>query len=279
MKTFLFILTLLTLTLDRVHTQDLSAMTYNLRYDNPRDSANNWHNRKAMLAQQVLFHSPDFIGTQEGLYHQVAYLDSQLMHHTYIGIGRRGGEEGEYSALFFDTRKWSIVDEGTFWLSETPDEMSTGWDAALPRICTWGRFKSNTISQEIYVFNTHFDHRGQKAREHSAKLIISKIGEIADNELPVIFMGDLNSLPESIPIATINNALHDTHDCINCIRFGEEGTGNGFKIRENGYQNRIDYIFSSDHLQTRKYAVFSDLIDGRFISDHFPVFADFHLKD
>ncbi|MEM8889234.1 MAG: endonuclease/exonuclease/phosphatase family protein, partial [Bacteroidota bacterium] len=140
-------------------------MTYNLRYDNPNDGENRWDLRKEFLRDQLKFFEPDVMGIQEGLKHQLDYLDGELSAYSYIGVGRDDGKEkGEYTAIFYKADKLSLIRQSTFWLSESPDEISVGWDAALERICTYALFEEKAGGAKFYVFNTHFDHRGEKAR-------------------------------------------------------------------------------------------------------------------
>ncbi|MEL7161628.1 MAG: hypothetical protein AAFN92_12790, partial [Bacteroidota bacterium] len=126
----------------------ITVMSYNIRLDTNRDGDNAWPNRREFLASQILFHAPEALGIQEGLPQQVKWLDRRLDDYAVIGEGRRGGNKGEYSAIYYDRRFLREEASGTFWLSETPERVSTGWDAALPRICTWARFRRRGSRQE-----------------------------------------------------------------------------------------------------------------------------------
>jgi endonuclease/exonuclease/phosphatase family metal-dependent hydrolase len=173
--------------------QTYKAMTYNIRYDNVNDGENQWFKRKEFLTNQMAYNAPDILGIQEGLHHQVKYIDSVLTQYKYIGVGRDDGKiKGEYSAIFYDDRKLEVINQGTFWLSKTPEEISVGWDAAMERICTYGLFIDKTTDQQFFVFNTHFDHIGNMAREESAKLILKKATILNKNNLPLIIMRDFN---------------------------------------------------------------------------------------
>src|SRR5699024_9398527 len=121
-----------------------SVMSYNIRYDNPDDAPNNWDNRKGSVANLIQFYEPAFIGTQEALFNQLQDLDESLENYDWIGKGRKDGKKGgEYSAILYDTDKFRLVSDtdSTMWLSRTPDKPSKDWDAALPRIITWGKFR------------------------------------------------------------------------------------------------------------------------------------------
>jgi len=246
--------------------QEISLMTYNIRYDNPRDGVNRWDNRKDFLTKQVLFHEPDVMGVQEALHHQVKYIDEALIDYSYVGVGRDGKEKGEYSALFFK-KSFEVLDQGTFWLSETPEKISVGWDASMERICTYAKLRRG--EDILWVFNTHFDHIGQKAREESAALIIQMIERKTNLSENVVLMGDLNLQPTSEPIQYLATKMEDTYN--SPISFGPDGTFNGFDISK-PVTRRIDYIFVGG-LNLIKYAVLSDNEDLRFPSDHLPVIA------
>jgi endonuclease/exonuclease/phosphatase family metal-dependent hydrolase len=260
-------------------SQDLKVITYNLRVDFGGDGENNWEFRRDFLAAQIAFYNPDFIGTQEGKAHQLQYLDRVLPEHTFIGLSRDNSKtEGEFSAIFFNQQKFKLIEESTFWLSETPEKKSKGWDAAYERICTYGLFEDRKTNKRFYIFNTHLDHIGEVARTNSAKLIIGKIKTINTKNLPVIFTGDFNSEPTSAAYQTIVGYLNDSKLVSKTAPFGPSGTFNGFKFHE-PVTLLIDYIFTSkDNIEVRKHAVLSDSKDCRYPSDHLPVYAELQLK-
>ena len=260
-----------------IQAQNLQFMTYNLRYDNPNDGENRWDLRKEFLRDQLKFFEPDVMGIQEGLKHQLDYLDVELSAYAYIGVGRDDGKEkGEYTAIFYKAERLKLIKESTFWLSESPDEISVGWDAALERICTYALFEEKDSGQKFYVFNTHFDHRGEKARRKSAQLILKQIKALNEEDYPVILMGDLNLTPETKAIKSINKKLEDARYAA-AVAFGPDATFTGFDFSK-APQRRIDYIFASDNIEVRKYAVLTDSQNQKYPSDHFPVFIEASLK-
>ena len=266
--------------LSSISAQSVKVITYNIRYDNPKDGENRWDNRKGFLTDQIKFYEPDFLGTQEGLVHQVSFIDSVLPQYDYIGIGRNDGKaEGEFTAIFYKSKKFNLIENSTFWLSETPDVPSKGWDASLNRICTYGLLENKTTNEKVWIFNTHFDHRGVLARNNSTKLIVEKIKELNKENYPVIFMGDLNLEPESEAIQYLSKQLDDTKTANSRIAFGPTGTYNGFNF-DKPVTRRIDYIFvSKKNVEVVKYAVLSDSKDLRYPSDHLPVYAEIILKE
>ena len=252
-------------------------MTYNIRLDHEGDGINRWDNRKEDFVKQVLFYEPAIMGIQEGLPHQVTYLKENLKGYDYIGVGRDDGKsKGEFSAIYYQTARVKLIRSGTFWLSENPDLPTKGWDAALPRICTWGVFKDLKNQKQFCVFNTHFDHIGVQAREESMKLIVRKMSEFNSQGLPVIFMGDLNSEPADAPILEMKKALADTRDAAELV-FGPDATFNGFDF-ETSPTRRIDYIGVNAAWRVIKYAVLTDSKDKRYYSDHFAVYSEVQLK-
>lgn len=259
--------------------QVLDVLTYNIRYDNPEDGLNSWENRKAFLISQLNFFEPDIFGTQEALYHQLTDIKAGMPGYSYIGKGRDDGEEaGEFSAVFYNKAKVELLQEGMFWLSETPEVPSKGWDAAIKRVCTYGLFKPRVQTSGFWVFNSHFDHIGEVARNESVSLILKKIGEINKRGLPVVLMGDLNLEPGHAAIQSLAGKMDDTRIIASTAAFGPEGTFNGFKFEE-PVTRRIDYIFTSrGDFIVLKYAVLSDSKDCRYPSDHLPVYARLEFK-
>ena len=171
-----------------------SVITYNIKYDNKSDSENSWDVRKVAMLELINTLSPDILCIQEGLNHQVEYLNSKMINHNYVGVGRDDAKEnGEYCAIFFNEKRYKLLKSSTFWLSESPDDVSVGWDAALERICTYALLETIDGKYKIWVFNTHFDHVGNIAREESASLLLKKIQMLNTTKEPVLLMGDLNA--------------------------------------------------------------------------------------
>tara|TARA_R110002049_G_scaffold169943_1_gene336503 strand:+ start:108 stop:968 length:861 start_codon:yes stop_codon:yes gene_type:complete len=256
----------------------LSLMTYNIRLNTASDGENAWPNRKSFLSSQVLFLNPDVMGVQEALPNQIKDLNLLLKDYKFIGEGRDGGDNGEYSAIYYNSKKIKIEDYNTFWLSTTPEIVSKGWDAALPRICTYGLFSKLENDSKFWVFNTHFDHVGAEARKESIKLILRKIEKLNTNNYPVLVMGDLNVEPSSDVIYEAKNKLQDAKEMAT-VKYGADGTFNGFNYYE-PVTRRIDYIFvsKSPKVKVQKYAVLSSAIDFKFPSDHFPIYIETQLK-
>lgn len=261
----------------KTEAQEFTAITYNIRLDVASDGENAWTHRKGNLVDQILRFQPVILGIQEGLPHQVSYLDKRLKDYTFIGEGRRGGAEGEFAAIFYDNTKITPIKQGTFWLSDTPENVSVGWDAALPRICTYGLFKDLKTDESFWVFNTHFDHLGPTARLKSAQLILEQIQVLTKKNQAVLLMGDFNADPTSAPIEVITKVMTDSRELAS-EKTGPNYTFNGFNHNTTS-GSCIDYIFvSKTPMAVAKHAVLDTKHEGQFISDHYPVYIQFQIQ-
>lgn len=257
--------------------QNINVISYNIRMNTASDGENAWPNRKENVAALVQFYDADLLGVQEALPEQFDYLKANLKDFEAFGVGREDGDrKGEFSAIYFNKKRFVKKDGGTFWLSATPEKVSKGWDAALPRICTWVKLYDKNTKKEFMFFNTHYDHVGVQARIESAKLIKQKIQEIAP-KLPVVFTGDLNVTPETEAIETIKSFLSDAKEVSIETPYGPIGTFNGFKWGA-PLKNKIDYIFVNKGFKVQKFGVLSDSKDQKYYSDHLPVFAKLYFN-
>lgn len=283
-----------------VNAQSLFVGSYNIRYHNKEDSikGNGWRQRCPVICDFVNFEAPDVFGSQEVLVGPLHDMLSRLDGYAYIGVGRNDGKEsGEYSPIFYKISKFKLLKSNTIWLSEHPNVVGVkGWDAALPRICTWGYFKEIKTGFCFYFFNLHMDHIGIVARRESAKLVVSKIKEICKGA-PVILTGDfnVNQKNEIYTIFTMSGVLKDSFVFAQ-HRFAENGTFNSFDPNLKS-DNRIDHLFVSPNFNVNYYGVLTDCYwtsvpDAAFVqgkdapkdvtlqkyqlrtpSDHYPIFA------
>lgn len=257
--------------------QTFTVGSFNLRYDNPRDSGNLWIDRLPRVASLIAFHDFDILGTQEGLQHQLDGLQTLLPGYTYYGIGRDDGAlKGEHSAIFVKKDAFTIVNKGDFWLSETPSKPGFGWDARINRICSWVLLKHNKTSKQFYCFNVHYDHQAVIARKESSKLILEKIKTIAGTT-PVVLTGDFNGDHNSAWYQLIANSgvLLDTYSRV-ANPYKPNGTFQGFGPNLNPDQV-IDHIFTTPQFSVSKWGVLTDSYNGKFPSDHFPVLTQITL--
>jgi len=261
------------------YTQNLEVMTYNIRLDVAVDGENDWTHRKEYFASQIQFYEPDVFGIQEAKPNQVIDISALLTPYNNVGIGREGVEKGESSNIYYKKERFKVIESNTFWLSETPDEISKGWDAAFNRVCTYALFKDKKTKSLFWVFNTHLDHVGEVARTKGIQLILSKIEVVNPKKYPVIFMGDFNSEPNTERIMELKKVMDDSREVSKQKPFGPSGTFNNFKHNE-AVTKLIDYIFISkkSNIEVIKYAVLSDSKDLKYPSDHLPVYVEINLK-
>jgi endonuclease/exonuclease/phosphatase family metal-dependent hydrolase len=286
MKT-LFYLLLVSLICLSCNTQDkpheLKVITFNIRFDNPGDAPNDWKNRIPVVRDYLNAELPDIMGVQEALYHQNEDILEMLPGYAYLGTGRDDGKRsGEFSPIFYNTGKLEVVGHSQFWLSETPDVPgSIGWEAILPRVVTWARFKHIDSQNEFYVFNTHYSHVSDLARKMSMEFMSEKIQEIAGDE-PVIVTGDFNITKGSELYNHMVNHLKEQNNLNNAELIAlnivppVDNTFNGY--RDDVNPRVIDYIFVNHHFDVKKYAVDTYKQDSLFVSDHWPVRVSLQLK-
>jgi len=262
-----------------VQGQDISVLTYNIKWDNTNDTVNNWNDRKEAMVSLLKHYQPGIIGMQEVVNGQLNYLVANLPNFASVGVGREDGKEkGEYSPILYDTELLKSLENATYWLSDTPDKISVGWDAALERICTYALFEDLKTKKQFWVFNTHFDHMGVLAREKSAALIVSKIKELNTENLPVVLMGDLNLKPDENPIQFLKKEMVDGQSITQKTFYGPTGTFNGFEHDRN-LTDRIDYIFVQNFAVESYIHIDDRMENNKHISDHLPVFAKLIIKN
>ncbi len=263
----------------RLYGQSFRMATYNIRFDNAGDSGNLWKDRAPYLCALIAYHDFDLFGTQEGMEHQLAFMESSLPQYARFGAGRDDGKKaGEHSAIFYKKDLFELLRSGNFWLSATPDTPSMGWDArCCKRICSWVELRHKTSGKTFFCFNAHFDHEGVVARVESSKLILDRIRSIAGSK-PVIFCGDLNGSRQSDWYQRIaaSGLFTDTHGLVE--RPYENNTSfNGWGRALHG-MDVIDHIFVSRSFSVSQWGILTDTYFGKFPSDHFPVMAVLQLK-
>lgn len=257
---------------------EITVMTYNIRLDHAGDDEDNWHHRKEEMVKYLLEKSPDFIGIQEALVHQLKYLDSALVDYQYIGVGRDDGKEkGEFMAILYRSDDWKLKEDSTVWLSDTPAVPTMGWDAACHRTCTFGEFRHRS-GKEVAILNTHFDHAGNEARLNSPAVIEALVNSIGA-DIPVILTGDFNVEPNHEAYQELSTFLTEASELADVVKRPYKGTFNGFKLEED-YLRRIDFIFTNNvGLSIKDYVVETPLTsEGRHVSDHFPVIIEARMK-
>ncbi|QJB34789.1 endonuclease/exonuclease/phosphatase family protein [Chitinophaga oryzae] len=257
---FSFLATLLWLA-ETVTAQRINVATYNMRNDNNKEDSlrgDGWGQRFPVIASLIRFHDFDIFGTQECLYHQLVNVKDSLPGYDFIGIGRDDGKRaGEHAAIFYKTGRFQLLGHGDFWLSAVTDRPNKGWDAVLPRICSWGQFKDKKTGFVFYFFNLHMDHVGVVARAESAKLVLAKVKEIAGNK-PALLTGDFNVDQHSESYGVIHNSgvMKDAYE-VTAVRYALNGTFNSFKS-DSKTDSRIDHIFLTKQFKVSRYGILTD---------------------
>ncbi len=232
-----------------------------------------WTKRIPLVVRTIRNCDPDTFGVQEAHYGWMKALAAAFPDYAYVGVGRDNGKKkGEYSAVFYRKNKFTVIDKGTFWLSETPEKAgSKGWDAACVRICSWAKLKRKDDGKEFVHLNTHLDHKGEIAMQKGAELVAERGTQIASGS-PAFFTGDFNVTPDSMPCITVKNAgFTDARDMTD--RTDRDITYHAFENPDGG-QCVIDYVFCKGNVKVKQFKVVRKHIDGEIPSDHYPVFAD-----
>ena len=259
---------------NQISAQTHRLATFNIRWDNPNDVGNLWKDRASQVMQLIQFHQIGIVGTQEVLAHQLNELNEGLGFAS-IGVGRDDGKaKGEFSPIHYDPSRYQVEESGTFWLSPTPDQPSKGWDAALNRVCTWGKFVS-AEGERFYVFNVHYDHIGQQAREESSKLVQAKIKELNRENLPVVWMGDFNVTPDNLAYQVIlaQESWKDARLISKLPSYGPKGTFTAFEW-DRMPDGIIDHVFVQGKIEVLRHGILTDNYGKKYPSDHFPVLAE-----
>jgi endonuclease/exonuclease/phosphatase family metal-dependent hydrolase len=251
---------------------EFTVLTLNVRLDVASDAPHTWEARLPLITAFLGELEPDLIGLQEAQHHQLNGLLNENPEFASIGVGRDDGKtKGEYSALLYRKDEFVSLESGTFWLSDTPEKVaSKTWGNQITRICTWSRFKITGTGENFYLYNTHFDHQSQEAREKSAMLILERIADRAHPEDSIIVTGDFNADESNPAITALTKTLSDTFRSANPDAT-DVGTFHGFtdKVRS----DKIDYIFASGDFVTSKSTIHRPRPDGLYLTDHEPVSA------
>ncbi|MEZ4705811.1 MAG: endonuclease/exonuclease/phosphatase family protein [Caldilineaceae bacterium] len=262
-------------------------LSYNIRYNNPKDGENAWPHRRPRVIELLNRHQPDLLGLQEVRKEQLDELAAGLPEFGWVGVGRDDGQEaGEFAAIFYRRGRLRVVASGSIWLSETPTVAgSIGWDASLPRIATWAEFVDVRNAGHFRHVNTHFDHRGMTAQVESARLLRRFLAEQTP-VLPAIVTGDFNCVEASPPYAALtafaDSATAPLHDAMHVSQTPHEGPVGTFNDDfADPLHDKIDYVFvwqpqtgAGGAVQVRRHAILADQQNGRYPSDHLPILAE-----
>lgn len=247
---------------------ELKVMSYNIRLGSANDGTNSWAMRYAATGEMLEDQKPDVFGVQEALDYQVRYIE-EMCGYEYVGVGRENGKsEGEHMAIFWNKKTVSMLKWGTFWLSETPEKPSMGWDAACRRTATWALMKDKKTGKKFYFINTHLDHKGAEAQKNGLKLIVDRLSEINPDGYPMVLTGDFNITPDNKALTELDAKMQSARKIAE--KTDSLDTYNGWG-RGSGV---IDYIYVSGFSSCPEFqTVVKRYNDRKFVSDHYPVVA------
>ncbi len=254
-------------------------MTFNIRcgYCEDINNINHWSKRKTLVAQVIRNENPDLIGLQEAEQFQIHDLEELLVDYNWVGVGRDDGQTlGEATAIFYRKGRLNLQSQKTLWISETPEKVSKGWDAALNRTVTILKLRDTFFQKDFQIFNTHLDHLGLVARYKGSEFLKNLIGSVPAN-LPVILTGDFNFNRNFDAYNLLIENLDDTQFVPFSNSYGGDQTFNGFGTDKNEH-NKIDYIFVNKSWVTLSHNIILQKFDGRFPSDHYPIIVSLDYK-
>lgn len=255
-------------------TRPVKLISYNIRFGEADDGSNSWPNRRQATSQMLRQEAPDLFGLQEALTAQLEFIDRECPGYARVGVGRDDGKEkGETMAIYYNRERFDLLDNGTLWLSETPDRVSRGWDGACNRTMTWVRLRDKASGREFFYFNTHLDHRGRVAREESVRLIVREIERIAGRKTPAIVGGDFNSTVESDIFKPLLKFMTPARD--KASNSDNKGTYNGFGAAPDNIV--IDHLFYRGRLKCTEFVTLDGDYGAPYISDHYPIAMTFTL--
>ena len=246
---------------------EVKVISYNIRFANKKDGANIWQNRAKASPAMIKDYAPDVFGVQEALAVQLEYLDGKLPQYSFVGVGREDGEKkGETMAIFYNTRKVRLLDWGTYWLSETPEKPSRGWDADCKRTATWTLMEMKGSGKKFFYVNTHLDHRGDMAQQKGLELILERIAAMNPEGLPMILTGDFNVEPDAPVLYGLNAKMTDARR--SALKTDSRATFNAWGKSA----SIIDYIYHSGFSECAEYETIVRQYKGvLYISDHYPI--------
>ena len=261
------------------HAATLDVMTYNIRCGScePADSPNYWKKRKYLVAHLIKTHNPDIIGLQEAEINQLEDLVEMLDDYSWIGVGREDGKEkGETTGILFRHARFSLQGQQTLWLSQTPLQVSRGWDAHFRRTLTIAKLMDKVTKQPTLVFNTHFDNEGELARQESAKFLLAEIAR-QDPQAQLVVTGDFNFKSDGKSYEIITQILADAEKLSSTPVAGGNKTYNAFG-EDKETNNKIDFVFVKKDASVLSHKVDTTLYNNLFPSDHYPVIVRLDLS-
>jgi endonuclease/exonuclease/phosphatase family metal-dependent hydrolase len=254
----------------------MRIMTFNLRFENDTDGPNEWICRREMVADLISRHSPDILGTQEGRWPQLLYLEEKLPQYHACINGRIYDPKVQCPTLFIKKERFEIIEHKDVWLSETPRVyLSKSWDSAFPRMMSYCRMRDCHTGVVFHACVTHLDHQGETARLNQAKIVAQWARQAPP---PIVLMGDFNEsagLAVHKALTAPETPLRDTWQVLNKPEDDESFTHHGFS----GIPRiaRLDWRLVDPSFRVLAAEIIHDQVAGSYPSDHFPYMADIEL--
>ena len=251
--------------------KELKVMSYNIRMGIAKDGTNSWEFRCPATIEMLNAQKPDVFGVQEAFEFQIKFIEEYCRDYKSVGVGRDDGKKkGEYMSIFWNKKTVSLLKWGTFWLSETPDKPSKGWDAHCRRTATWALMKDKKTGKKFYFVNTHLDHKGKEAQKNGLKLIVDRIESINPQGYPMVLTGDFNIKPDNAALVGLDSRMQSTRKI--AADTDNHNTFNGWSVKPT--DSVIDYIYISGFSSCPQYKTVTEKYAERpFVSDHYPIFA------
>ena len=251
--------------------KELKVMSYNIRMGIAKDGTNSWEFRCPATIAMLNAQKPDVFGVQEAFEFQIRFIEEYCRDYKSVGVGRDDGKKkGEYMSIFWNKKTVSLLKWGTFWLSETPDKPSKGWDAHCRRTATWALMKDKKTGKKFYFVNTHLDHKGKEAQKNGLKLIVDRIESINPQGYPMVLTGDFNIKPDNAALVGLDSRMQSTRKI--AADTDNHNTFNGWSVKPT--DSVIDYIYISGFSSCPQYKTVTEKYAERpFVSDHYPIFA------
>lgn len=250
---------------------ELKVMSYNIRMGIAKDGTNSWEFRCPATIEMLKDQQPDIFGVQEAFEYQIKFIEEYCRNYKSVGVGRDDGKKkGEYMSIFWNKKRVKLIKWGTFWLSETPDKPSKGWDAHCMRTATWALMKDKKTGRKFYYVNTHLDHKGKEAQKNGLKLIVDRIESINPQGYPMVLTGDFNIKPDNKALTDLDARMQSARKVAAVT--DSHNTFNGWSVKPTDMV--IDYIYISGFSACPEYqTVTKKYADRTFVSDHYPIFA------
>ena len=261
--------------------EKISLATWNIRTITKWDSNNghDWKDRMPHIVSLIQTYDFDILAMQEISEKQLVVLKKELGDYSFISAGRDDGAlRGEALGILYKAEKLELLESGHFWLSETPNSPSVGWDGEGKKICVWAIFMERDTRVEFMVYSVHLDHKGELARINGTQQIIDFV---STRNMPTFVLGDFNVLKHSSVYDKMLAAGFIDAEEKAKIRYTPSGTYNRYTFNRK-IEDVPDMIFISKSVPVEYYGILNNFFwqenTPKHISDHYPVLIRFEME-